>query len=142
MDTHVKVVAVLHIVMGAIGLVCAMIVMLVVGGAAGIVGASGDPEAVAAIPIIGIAGTAVVAILAVLSFPSLIVGIGLWKYLGWARVGGIVLSILMLLGFPVLTIVGVYGLWVLFSKETERLFNERSAVAPTPGPARDGELIP
>jgi hypothetical protein len=40
----------------------------------------------------------------------------------WARVLGIVLCILGLLHLPFGTIVGVYGLWVLFSPETEALF--------------------
>jgi hypothetical protein len=122
METHLKVVAVLHMAFGAIGLVTAAILMLLVGGAAGIVGASGEPDAVAAVPIIGIAGTFVVMVVGVLSLPSLVVGVGLWKRMGWARVGGIVLSILLLFGFPFATILGVYGLWVLFSKDTERLF--------------------
>ena len=38
------------------------------------------------------------------------------------RIVGIVLSAIALLGFPWITILGIYGLWVLFSKETERLF--------------------
>jgi hypothetical protein len=138
MDTHLKVVAVLHLVLGAIGLVCALIVMIVFGGAAGIVGASGDADAVAAVPIIGIAGTAVVSLLTIMALPSLVVGIGLWNHYGWARIAGIVLSILMLFGFPFATILGVYGLWVLFSRETQRLFNQTlrldaTSIGPTEG---------
>jgi len=123
MDTHVKVLAVLHLVFAVIGLVSAVIVMLVFGGAAGIVGASGDPDAAEALPIIGITGTAIVSLVTLMALPSLVVGIGLWKRHAWARVGGIVLSILLLFGFPFGTILGAYGLWVLFSKDTERLFS-------------------
>lgn len=36
MDTHVKVLGVLHIVLGAVGLVGALILMLIFGSAAGI----------------------------------------------------------------------------------------------------------
>jgi hypothetical protein len=59
----------------------------------------------------------------------MLIGIGLLKYRSWARIGGIVLSILDLIWMPVGTIVGIYGLWVLFSKDTERLFG-----VPAPAP--------
>ena len=79
------------------------------------------PDAIA-LPIIGLTGTALVAFLLVLSLPNIIAGIGLIRLRPWARIAGIVLSILGLTMFPFGTIVGVYGIWVLFSKETERLF--------------------
>jgi hypothetical protein len=122
MDTHVKVLGVLQIVCGAIGLLCAVLLVFIFGGAAGIVGASGDPNASIAIPIIGITGMALVGFLTVLSLPGVIVGVGLLKRQAWARIGGIVISVLALIAVPFGTVVGAYGLWVLFSKDTERLF--------------------
>jgi hypothetical protein len=122
-DTHVKVLGVLHIAMGALGALAALALMLIFGGAAGIVGSSGDADAAAiAVPIIGIAGTALVAFLLALSLPGIVVGIGLFRFRPWARIAGIVVSIFDLILFPFHTIVGIYGLWVLFSKDTERLF--------------------
>jgi hypothetical protein len=41
----------------------------------------------------------------------------------WARIAGIVICILSLMMVPFGTIVGLYGLWVLFNKDSERLFN-------------------
>ncbi|MEO8258202.1 MAG: hypothetical protein ABI868_12720 [Acidobacteriota bacterium] len=131
MDTHVKILGVLHIVLGALGLVGAVLLMLIFGGAAGIVGASGDADAVAALPIIGVTGTALVVLVTALSLPGVIIGIGLVQYRSWARIGGLVLSIFDLIGVPFGTILGVYGLWVLLSKETERAFT-RSPIAPLP----------
>jgi hypothetical protein len=122
METHVKVLAVVQIVCSALGVMGALVLMLIFGGTVGIVGASGDPDAALAIPIIGITGVAVVVFLLVLSLPGIVVGIGLLQRRSWARVGGIVLSVFNLFGFPFLTLLGIYGLWVLFSKETERLF--------------------
>ena len=122
METHVKVLGALQIAMGAFGLFGAVVLVLVFGVASGAVGMSGDPDATFALPIIGITGMALVAFLVILSLPSVIVGIGLLQRRSWARVGGIVLSILCLMMVPFGTIVGVYGIWVLFSKETERLF--------------------
>jgi hypothetical protein len=122
METHVKVLGALQIAMGAFGLVGAGLLALVVGGAAGIVGASGDPQATIAVPIIGITGTALVIFLLALSVPGVIVGIGLLACKPWARVAGIVLSIFGMMFIPFGTVLGIYGVWVLFSKDTERLF--------------------
>ena len=131
MDTHVKVLGVLHVATGALGLVGALLLMLIFGGVAGIVAADGDPDAAVAVPIIGLTGTALVACVAALSLPAVIVGIGLVQFRSWARIGGLVLSILDLIWIPFGTILGVYGLWVLLSKDTERAF-KGTAAAPVP----------
>ena len=122
MDTHVKVLGVLHIAMGALGLIGALLLILVFGGVAGIVAADGDPDAAVAFSIIGLTGTALVVVVVALSLPGVIIGIGLVQFRSWARIGGIVLSILDLIWIPFGTILGVYGLWVLLSKDTERAF--------------------
>jgi hypothetical protein len=130
MDTHVRVLGVLYIALGAIGIVFAILILIGIGGAAGIVGAAADPnDAALAIPILGIVGTAVVTMLFVFSLPGIVTGIGLLYFKPWARIVGIVLSAIALLGFPWVTILGIYGLWVLLTKETERLFDS------TPRPA-------
>src|SRR5207249_3192192 len=90
MDTHVKVLGVLHIAMGAIGIVLALLMMAVFGGVAGIAGASGDPDAAVAIPIIGITGMTLVVLMLACSLPAVVVGIGLYRFRPWARVVGIV----------------------------------------------------
>ena len=77
-----------------------------------------------AMPIIGVTGLALVLLVGALSLPGIIVGIGLLKYRSWARIFGIVLSIFGLIWIPFGTVVGVYGLWVLFSRDTERLFDK------------------
>ena len=122
MNTHVKVLAALQIAFGAFGLLLALLLVFVFGGAAGIVGASGDPDASFAVPIIGLTGMALVGFLSLTSVPSVIIGIGLLRLRPWARIAGIVVSIVSLVMFPFGTVLGVYGLWVLFSKDTERLF--------------------
>ena len=123
MDTHVRVLGVLNIAMGVIGLIVAALMLIGFGGAAGIISAAADAdEAALAIPILSVVGSVLVAVIFAFSLPSVIVGIGLLYFKPWARVVGIVLSAIALLGFPWITILGIYGLWVLFSKETERLF--------------------
>jgi len=132
MDTHVKVVGVLNIALGACGLAAALVLMLIFGGAASIVGWSGDPDAAIAMPIIGITGMALVVLVLVWSLPAVIVGIGLFRLRPWARIGGIVLSFFHLIWIPVGTIIGVYSLWVLFSKDAERLFTPAGTPAAPP----------
>jgi hypothetical protein len=122
MDTHVKVLGALQIALGAIGLLAAVLLVVVFGGAAGIVGASGDPEASIAIPIIGLTGMTLAVFLLATSLPGVIIGVGLLRLRPWARIAGIVISIIGLMMIPFGTVVGLYGLWVLFSKDSERLF--------------------
>jgi hypothetical protein len=99
----------------------------VFGGAAGIVGtaAEGD-EAAVALPIIGLTGTLVTTFFVVLAVPGLVTGFGLLAMKPWARILGIVVSALNLIHIPFGTIFGVYGLWVLLNKETERLFETQT----------------
>jgi len=123
MDTHVKVLAVIHLAVGGLMLCGALFLGLGSGVAAGIVGASANPDdAAIAIPILGIAGTALAFFLAVFAIPSLITGYGLLHYKPWARIVGIILSAISLINIPIGTAIGVYGLWVLLNKDTERLF--------------------
>jgi hypothetical protein len=132
MDTHVKVLAVLQLALSALGILGALALMLIFGGIMGTIGASGDADAQIALPILGLTGTALVLFLLVLSVPGIAIGIGLLQRRPWARIAGIVISIVGMMFIPFGTVLGVYGLWVLFSKETERLFSASSAVERSP----------
>lgn len=133
MLTHVKVLAVLYIVLSSIGLLVALLMFFAAGTAASIVGMSASPEdAAIAVPILGIAGTALGAVLLLFSLPGLVTGWGLLKLRPWARILGIVLAVISLINFPIGTAVGIYGLWVLLTKETERLFNGSTQAAAPP----------
>lgn len=123
MQTHVKVVGVLFIVLSALGVLLALGVGAIFG-MAGMAGAAADSEdAAVALPILGITGGLVTFFLLALSLPGLATGFGLLMFKPWARILGIVLSALQLIGFPVGTAIGIYGLWVLLNKDTERLFS-------------------
>ena len=128
MQTHVKVVAVGFIVLGALGVLAGLMMMLIFGGAAGIVGAAAeDPDAAIAIPIIGLTGTLLTVILFAVSVPGLITGFGLLSWKPWARILAIVLCAINLINIPFGTLLGIYGLWVLLNKDTERLFEPHPA---------------
>jgi hypothetical protein len=129
MDTHVKVLGGLHVALGVLGVIGALSLMLIFGGVTGIVESVDDPDAALAVPIIGLTGTAIVLFTLALSLPGIIVGIALIKFKPWSRIAGIVLSVLNLIMIPFGTILGIYGLWVLLSKETERLFAHEPRLA-------------
>jgi hypothetical protein len=129
---HVKVLAVLHIVLGGLGVLAAIIVMMVFGGIAAVLGISEQSAGAAdlASPWIGILGAVIMVVVLVISLPGLIAGIGLLTFQPWARILTIVLSALELPGFPIHTALGIYGLWVLLSNEGAALFSR-----PTPARA-------
>ena len=122
MHTHVKVVGALNVVLGAFGLLIAAAMMLIFGGATWLVDATAGPDAATAVPILGLTGAALSTFLLMLSLPALVTGIGLLQRRSWARIAGIVMSLLNLFNFPFGTLLGVYGLWVLFAKDTEQVF--------------------
>jgi hypothetical protein len=113
--------------MSAFGLLSACALTLIFGGALGIIGAAGDSDAAWALPVIGLTGMGLVGFLLLVSLPGLVVGIGLLKRRPWARIAGIIVSILGMTAVPFGTALGIYGLWVLFSRETERLFQAPAA---------------
>jgi hypothetical protein len=121
MDTHVKVLAILYIVFGVLGTLLGLGFMALLSFI-GVAGAASDPDAWMAMPILGITGAALGVFLLILSLPGIIAGIGLLKYRPWARILTIVLSALNLMNFPIGTILGIYGLWVMLSDEGSRLF--------------------
>jgi hypothetical protein len=127
MAQHVKILGILHIIFGALGVLGAMAALLIFGGVSAIVAADHSSDSLAALPILGVIGGFVFILVMALSLPGLIIGIGLVQFRPWARLGGIVLSAFDLLGFPFHTALGIYGLWVLLNRETELLFAPRAA---------------
>ena len=123
MATHVKVLGAIYVAVGALGIVTALIATIVFGGAAGLVGtAAAGEDAAVAVPAIRLVGAVVLIIALVLSVPSVVIGWGLLRFRAWARIAGIVLSLAAVVVIPIGTVVGAYGLWVLFSPTTESLF--------------------
>ena len=144
MDAQVKIVAILHIVFGALGLLMALLMLLIFGSVTAIVGVSapGD-EAMIAMPIIATIGGFFFFLIIVTSVPGLIGGIVLLSHQQWARILVIVLSILNLVNFPFGTALGVYSLYVMLSQETGELFKNDGAPpqssAPQPPPLNPNE---
>jgi len=120
---HVKVLAILHIVVSALGLLAALVILAVFGGLAGIARISDHSDnGLIAGGVLGLIGAIIVIVVMIISLPGLIAGIGLLSFQPWARILTIILSALELPGFPLHTALGIYGLWVLLSNEGTALF--------------------
>ena len=132
MAQHVKILGILHIIFGALGVMAAVVVLLIFGGLAGIVGVSGQSQdSAVAVPIMGAIGGIIAVFLLIVSVPGLAAGIGLLQFKSWARILTLILSGLDLLSVPIGTALGIYGFWVLLNRETEMLFSGAAAtVAP------------
>jgi len=126
MEEHVKVLAILNIVLGGLGVIGALVILIVFGGLAGLVAADHDPDAGVGVATLGIIGGIVFLILFVLSLPCVIAGVGLLKFRPWAQTLTIVMSILNLVQIPFGTALGIYGLWVLLNDQTKSLFRARA----------------
>ena len=143
MTQHVKILGVLHIILGAFGVLAAIVVFAVFGGLAGFLSGMSlqdmNADVRTAAPFLGILGIGITSIILILSIPGIIIGIGLVQIRPWARIAGIVLSALDLIHIPFGTALGVYGLWALLQPQTEALFTGRPfppAYPVSPGPPR------
>lgn len=125
MQQHVKILAILHIVLGSLGILGGLIALMVFGSLATL--ANLAHPGFAGGSFLGLIGAIAFLVLLCYSVPGLIAGIGLLSYQPWARILTIIISALELPAFPLHTALGIYGLWVLLSNEGSALFSR-----PTP----------
>jgi len=135
MRDHIKIVGILNMVLGGLGLLVALLVFVVFGGIAGVAGfANGGDDGLPPAGLLAVIGFFIAGVVVVISLPQLVGGWGLMHYKPWARVLMIVVSVIMLLHFPFGTALGVYGLWALLSDETKYLFASGGQAAAPYGP--------
>jgi hypothetical protein len=115
MRDNLRILGWIYLVSGGIALVLGLGLAATMGFA-GIL--SRNAEATATL---GIVAAFVVVLMTVLAVPALLCGWGLLKYRPWSRILGIVLSVLHLPAFPVGTLIGGLGLYVLLNDETRAL---------------------
>jgi hypothetical protein len=125
MTTHVKVIAVLFIVFGALGLLFALFSSVIFGALATFVGTLNDQNSPAGVAALGLTGIALTTFLIVVSIPYIVCGWGMLTLRPWSRILGIILAAISLVRIPIGTIFGIYALVILFNKETEALFAKR-----------------
>jgi hypothetical protein len=123
MSQHVKIIGILHVVLGGMGTLAGVAFLALFGGLAGVVGSvSQNPDAAIAVPVLGGIGGILFVVLLAFSLPSLVGGIALLAMLPWSRMFMIIVSALYLLHLPIGTALGIYGLWALTKPETQALF--------------------
>ena len=116
MKQHVTVVGAIHIGLGALGILIAIIVFAILVGVANI---ADDPDAPRILNLVAVVAAG---FLTVVSLPGIIGGIGLLQGVEWARILVLILSGLNLFNVPIGTAVGIYSIWVLVHPETVQLF--------------------
>lgn len=115
MKKHIQIVAALHIALGAISLLAAIIVFTVLALAGGIVISQGQHQAAG---ILGIIAVALGSFLAALALPGIIGGWALLSGRSWGRPLVLVLGCLHLINIPLGTALGIYTIWALLHEPT------------------------
>jgi hypothetical protein len=132
MNTHLKVVAVLHFVLGAFGLIGALVIFAIFGAGAGITLWQGEHGVSALIAFVAMC---IGGLIGLKALPDII---GAWALLAgksWARLLMMFLGFLDLLHFPIGTAIGVYTLWVLFREDLAQPATPQMAHPSEPVPA-------
>ncbi len=109
-ERHRSTLGALHLVLGAMNIIAAVIIWLVLGGTALL--ASADPEAV---QILGAVSGLISTILIIVAIPPVVAGIALIQKKSWGRAAAIISSFLNLTSVPFGSAVGIYTLWVVFT---------------------------
>jgi hypothetical protein len=122
MATHVKVLAGLFVVIAVLLAALAFFAPLILGLIGHAVAESNEPDAATVGAFLGLTGAVFSAVMVCLAAPFAICAYGLFKMRPWARIMAIILSAMCLINLPFGTLVGIYGLIVLFQKQTEQLF--------------------
>ena len=117
MDNHVRTLGRLSLAYGLVGGGAAAAAFLFAGGIWGLYSLFDDP-------MMGVIIVTIAALHLVTAPPALLGGIFIMRFAGWARVLLTVTAALEALTFPLGTLLGAYGLWVLLSPEVEPLFEE------------------
>lgn len=119
MEGHRRFVGWLHVVLGAVDVVLALLVFGAFTGVAAIAGAAG---AGLAAPLAGTAGLIIGGLMAITALPNLLAGWGLLQHRSWGRLLALVLALLNVFKFPWGTILAAYTFWVLTDDSVEARF--------------------
>ena len=128
MNKHISLLGLLHLIMGAMGVMALAFVSVILLFGFSVISPAGAETSL----LYGVVGMIILVIALVSSVPDLLVGYGLIKRRSWARVFTIVLSVINLFAFPFGTMLGAYGLWVMFQPGVAEEFasNPRPFVTP------------
>ena len=125
MEQHIRVLSVLFILFGIVGVVVAVGLLLVGTGAVlAMMSDIGGMEGRVASAWVGGCITVVSALFGFLGLPMIVAGWGLSQHKTWSRVAAIVLGVLALPHMPIGTALGIYAIVVMFNDETKRLLTQ------------------
>jgi len=130
MKTHVKVLAWLHLIFGALGCIAGLVVFLIfsfIGRQVPLSPVHNDPF-FAPIGFLGL-GTVLAGFCLLFSLPVVLAGYGLLTHRPWARILALILCFLNLLNIPLGTALGAYGFWVLLSSEGQRFYQQQASLS-------------
>lgn len=124
MESHLRFLAILYILLGVIGGIFALLLLIFMGGYSGIGLYADRSDLVSAsmVQVLRFFGMFLTTLMLVLAVPSVMAGMGILKYKPWARPLAMVVSVLQLANIPLGTILALYSFWVLMSPESEPLF--------------------
>jgi hypothetical protein len=136
---HNKVIGIMHLIYGGFFTLVAFLMLLFFGFFASVITAAtaNDPNAPPAALFWALMAFVFIIYL-VLSVPSLIAGYAMTKRKSWARIAGIIASVVAAMSFPFGTALCVYSLWFFFG-EAGRAFEHGRLDAPWQGSLRQGE---
>ncbi len=117
--------------LGVLFLICSAFLALFAIGfplGLGLVGAfvsqSGDQDATTGAAVLGLVGVGLSVLFGGFAILWGICGYSVIKHKPWARIFAIILSAMSLIKIPFGTALGIYGLWIMFHKDTEALFTK------------------
>ena len=119
MRTHLQVLGWLHVVTHILYVVGGAAVLMLGSAAAAAIAAIGGHASMPLAALLAAGGWIVGLVLVCVGLPGTVIGWGLARQAAWARIPGIILSILSLPVAPLGTAVGVYGLAVLLHPAAE-----------------------
>ena len=131
MEKHIKLIGVLNLVFGLMGLVACVICLVAFVGGFAILGAI-EGESFP-IWLAGGIGAVFTVIMAIAALPNLLAGHGLLKRRQWGRALAIIVAVIDLPAFPFGTALGIYTLAILLHGDSQVLFSDHH-VSPKQAP--------
>ena len=121
MNTHVKVISVIDIVLGSVTALAGVVLLFAFLTGAVALNQTSTAAAGAIMGVTLFASTFLIA----LGILGIVVGIKLVEHENWARITQIIFGVLQLFNFPLGTAFGVYSLWAMLSDEGRALFEHK-----------------
>jgi hypothetical protein len=125
-ESHIKTVAILHIVHSAIVALVGFFVFFLLAG----IGVAVQDET--AMLVLSIVGVVLGVFLLLVAIPGVIGAIGLLQFRPWGRVLTLVVSFFKLIDIPIGTALGVYSIVILFRDDVVAFVERGGGTSPVP----------